>query len=100
MRLDLAEVKERHRRRVDDYARWKSDVWPEEYTDIDHLIAEVEALREEEAARERDASTTTHAALEAHRAVTRLEEENRALRERISVLEAESAWFRGNGSPG
>jgi hypothetical protein len=73
--LDLDEIRARHARRLSEFFRWKSDVYPEEYADLTALIAEVQRL-----------GTRTDTA--------GLEEENRALRERVEALEAEMAWFR------
>ncbi len=75
--FDLAAIKERHARRVADYARWKADVVPEEYEDIEALIAHIE--------RALSVVTPVDVALAA---------ENRALRARIASLETEAAWFR------
>lgn len=75
MTLDLEEIRVRHARRLSEFFRWKSDVYPEEYADLTALIAEVERL-----------GTRTDTA--------GLEEENRRLREYTEALEAEMAWFR------
>jgi hypothetical protein len=75
--FDLAAIKERHARRVADYARWKADVVPEEYADIDALIAHID--------RALAVVSPADAALDA---------ENRALRTRLEALETETAWFR------
>lgn len=75
MTLDLEEIRTRHAQRLAEFVRWKSDVYPEEYADLTALIAEVMRLRE-------------------HPSAPSLEEENRALRERVEALEAEMAWFR------
>lgn len=89
--LDLDFIKERHRRRVTEFVRWKSDIWPEEYDDIVALIAEVERLRR-------------HVRDDAWE--DRVLEENRRLAGRVAELQQEIWWFgpltsrKGGGDSG
>ena len=73
--FDLASLKDRHARRLADFSRWKSDIWPQDYDDITALIDEVERLR----------------AL--FPSAEPLVEENRRLSERLSELQQEAWWF-------
>ena len=82
--LDLEAVKARHAQRLSEFARWKSDIWPEEYDDLSALIAEVERLRR---------------LLVKGPDPSPLLDENRRLSERLSDLQREAWWFRPTGKP-
>lgn len=81
--LDLEAVKSRHAQRLSEFARWKSDIWPEEYDDLSALIAEVERLRR----------------LVPVSDPSILLEENRRLSARLSDLQQEEWWFRPTRKP-
>lgn len=104
--LDLAPIKERHRRRVTEFVRWKSDIWPEEYEDIVALIREVENLRERERNRAHEDRAMTEVVLTTHGTAAALFEENRRLSARVAELQQEIWWFgpltsrKGGGDSG